>query len=126
MADYKRLEVWQKAHATALECHKATTRIRNFEYLSLKSQINRSAFSVPTNIVEGNGQASRKEFIRFLRISVNSSNELEYHLVVARDLRLLPDDELDTLVSNVCEVRKMIYGLIRYLQGPPKNPSSGA
>ena len=67
--------------------------------------------SVPANIVEGSSQESRREFSRFLRIALNSTTELEYHLLTARDLGAIrPSDSL-TLISQVTEVRKMIYGL---------------
>ena len=71
--------------------------------------------SVPTNIVEGCNQQSTREYSRFLRIALNSTTELEYHLLAARDLKAIrPSDSL-TLISQVTEVRKMLYGLLRYL-----------
>ena len=72
--------------------------------------------SIPTNIVEGNGHKSNSEFIRFLGYSINSATELEYHLLVARDLELLSKSEFNSLVDQVTEVRKMTYGLIGYLR----------
>ena len=71
--------------------------------------------SVPTNIVEGCGQQSSREFSRFLRISLNSTTELEYHLLASRDLRLVREADCLSLISQVVEVRKMLYGLLRYL-----------
>jgi four helix bundle protein len=71
--------------------------------------------SVPTNIVEGCGQQSPREFSRFLRIALNSTSELEYHLLAARDLRAVRGPDPLTLITQVIEVRKMLYGLLRYL-----------
>ena len=71
--------------------------------------------SVPTNIVEGCGQQSAREFSRFLRIALNSTSELEYHLLAARDLQAVRGPDPLTLISQVVEVRKMLYGLLRYL-----------
>ena len=71
--------------------------------------------SVPTNIVEGCGQQSAREFSRFLRIALNSTSELEYHLLAARDLGAVRASDSLTLISQVIEVRKMLYGLLRYL-----------
>jgi four helix bundle protein len=75
----------------------------------------RAAMSVPANIVEGCGEQSAREFDRFIRIALNSATELEYHLLAARDLRVIRDSDCLTLVSQVIEVRKMLYGLRRHL-----------
>ncbi len=72
--------------------------------------------SVPTNIVEGCSQQSAREYSRFVRIALNSTTELEYHLVAARDLAAVRASDSLTLISQVIEVRKMLYGLLRYLE----------
>jgi four helix bundle protein len=72
--------------------------------------------AVPTNIVEGCGQQSSREFSRFLRIALNSTSELEYHLLVARDLTAVRASDSLTLITQVIEVRKMLYGLLCYLK----------
>lgn len=84
--------------------------------------------SVPANIVEGCGQQSAREFSRFLRIALNSTTELEYHLIAARDLKVIRDSASLALISQAIEVRKMLYGLLRHLasrseerrEAPPK------
>ena len=116
MGDYKQLKVWQKAQAVALESHRATQKIRGSEYASLRAQITRAAFSIPANIVEGNGVQTPREYARFVRIALNSANELEYHLLTARQLELVGDSKTTTLITNVIEVRKMLHGLMRYLK----------
>jgi four helix bundle protein len=72
----------------------------------------RAAMSIPTNIVEGSGQGSRREFGRYLRYAANSATELEYHLVIARDIRAISLNDYVTLVSQTVEVRKMLRGLL--------------
>ncbi len=69
--------------------------------------------SIPTNIVEGSGQESRREFGRFLRYAANSATELEYHLMVARDTRVISLNDFSALVSRTIEVRKMLNGLLK-------------
>ncbi len=123
MADFKKLLVWQKAHAMALDAHRIAGRIRRADHSALRSQIIRAAMSVPANIVEGSGQQGSREFSRFLRIALNSSTELEYHLIAARDLRVIRDSDSLTLVSQVIEVRKMLYGLLRRLASRSKDHS---
>jgi four helix bundle protein len=115
MSDYKQLKVWQKAHNLALESHRATQKIRGSGAASIRSQMTRAAFSIPANIVEGAGVQSRREYARFVRIALNSANELEYHLITARDLKLIPDSHALSLITNLVEVRKMLHGLLKYL-----------
>jgi four helix bundle protein len=115
VTDFKKLKVWQKAHVMALDAHRLAGQIRGSKHVSLRSQIIRSAMSVPTNIVEGCGQQSAREYSRFLRIALNSTSELEYRLLAARDLAAVRGSEPLTLISQVIEVRKMLYGLLRYL-----------
>jgi four helix bundle protein len=79
--------------------------------------MNRAAESIPTNIVEGKGKSSDAEFARFLRISLGSAHELEYHFMAARDVDAMPATTAATLIAQVTEVRRMIYGLLRRLEG---------
>ena len=132
MTDFKKLKVWQKAHLMAMDVHRVAGQIRGVKHASLRSQMVRAAMSVPTNIVEGCSQQSTREYSRFLRIALNSTTELEYHLVAARDLEAVRTDSL-TLISQVIEVRKLLYGLLRYLKsrsedesGVPRNATTQA
>jgi four helix bundle protein len=121
MSDFKKLEVWRKAHALALNVHRVAIGIRGANYSGFRSQLIRASMSIPTNIVEGNGQRTKLEFGRFVRIAVNSSSELEYHLIVARDVRLISDSDFTSLSIQTIEVRKMMHGLLRHLNaGSPK------
>ncbi len=72
----------------------------------------RAAMSIPTNIVEGSSQESRREFARFLRIARNSGSELEYHLLAARDMKALSLSDYASLAAQTVEVKKMLHGLI--------------
>jgi four helix bundle protein len=121
VTDFKKLKVWQRAHVMALDVHRVAGQIRGPKHASLRSQIIRAAMSVPTNIVEGCGQQSAREFSRFLRIALNSTSELEYHLLAARDLEAVRASDSLTLISQVIEVRKMLYGLLRHLASRSEN-----
>ena len=72
-----------------------------------------------TNIVEGAGEQSNANFSRFIRVSINSTNELEYQLIVATDRKAISPTDSLTLKSQVVEVRMMLYGLRRYLDSHP-------
>ena len=116
VTDFKKLKVWHKAHVMAMDVHRVAGQIRGAKHASLRSQMIRSAQSVPTNIVEGCNQQSAREYSRFLRIALNSTTELEYHLIAARDLEAIRPSVCLTLITQVIEVRKMLYGLLRYLR----------
>lgn len=115
MSDYRKLKVWQKAYSLSLHAHRTATRIRGQHYASLRSQIIRSASSVPANIVEGREQKTDPAFARYLRFSISSASELEYHLLEAKDIGVIGRSEHLSLSSQVVEVRKMLHGMLRRL-----------
>jgi four helix bundle protein len=123
MSDFKKLEVWRKGHALVLNVHRTTARMRKGEIAALRGQMMRAAMSIPTNIVEGNGQESPREFARFIRFSLNSSSELEYQLILAKDLKAITATDFDSLSAQMVEVRRMLYGLRRALIGSGKRPA---
>ena len=115
MADFKKLRVWRKAHALALNTDRVAREIRRADHKSLRSQMNRAAMSIPTNIVEGRGKRSDRDFARFLGYALGSATELEYHIMVARDVGAVAEDDAASLLSQVVEIKKMLRGLIDHL-----------
>ena len=124
MSDFKRLVVWRKAHALALNVHHAATGMRGADNASLRNQILRAAMSIPTNIVEGTGQKSGREFARFLDIALKSTSELEYHLIIARDIGALSLNDFESISAQTIEVRKMLYGLRTRVTASTPNATS--
>ncbi len=124
MGNFAKLHVWRKAHALALNVHRVATGIRGPSYSSLRSQMIRSAMSIPSNIVEGRSQKSEREFARFLGYAINSSSELEYHLIVARDARVISLNDSRSLIDQTIEVRKMLRGLLRRVTESEPVPSA--
>ena len=123
MGEFTKLHVWRKAHALALNVHRVATGIRRSDHRSLRTQMIRAAMSIPANIVEGRGQASDREFCRFLRYAVHSSSELEYHIVMGRDIRAISLSDSKSLLDQVIEVRRMLYGLIKSLSKVAVRPA---
>ena len=115
MADFKKLKVWEKAHALAVQAIRVATAMRAGHLGSLRIQLVRAAMSIPTNIVEGSGQKSAREFARFLRIAINSAREFEYHVMLADDIGAMPEKDSHALQSRVVEVRKMLHGYVKRL-----------
>jgi len=116
---FKKLLVWEKSHALMVNTHRVAKGIRRRYDASVRSQMTRAAESIATNIVEGRGKSSDAEFVRFLRIALGSAYELEYHLIAARDIGAINDSDSSALISQVVEVRRMVYGLIRRLMDDP-------
>jgi four helix bundle protein len=115
MQDFKNLVVWQKSHTVTLQVYAASANLPRGIGWSLQSQLVRAATSIPANIAEGCGRAGDRDFRRFLRHSLGSACELEYHLLLARDLGFLAERTYDSLNPQVAEVKRMLTGLIRRL-----------
>ena len=111
MQDYRKLRVWIKAHTHAVNVRRATQRFPRTGYASLKSQITSAAESIAFNIVEGCGSSSLKELARFLDISIKSSSELEYQLVLAKDYGVLSEKAWKELTHVTIDIRRMLCGL---------------
>jgi four helix bundle protein len=118
MSDFRKLSVWRKAHALALNVHRATAQVRGSGAHSLRSALSRASLSIPTNIVEGSSQTTREHFGKFVRLALNATAELEYQLMVARDTRKLSAVSYDSLSSQTLAVKKMLHGLLGYLMKP--------
>ena len=91
MQNFRNLEVWKKAHELTLEAYQITEPFPRSEMFGISSQIRRAAYSIPTNLAEGCGP-TQAEFARFVQIALGSASELEYELLLVKDLRLLSID----------------------------------
>ncbi len=118
MEDFKDLKVWVKAHELTLAVYRSTRAFPKEEMYGLTSQLRRSAASVGANIAEGCGRRSDAEMKRFCQIARGSASEVEYHLLLAKDLRFLAADEFTNLEGKVHEVQRMLASLVQRLQPP--------
>ncbi|CAL68172.1 four helix bundle protein [Christiangramia forsetii] len=116
MVDYRNYTVWKKAHALVLDIYKTTRNLPSEEKFNLISQMNRAALSVPTNIVEGCGRETQKEFLRFLHISSGSAFELEYLILVCRDLKFIDIETSEELMRQIAEIKRMLFSLIQKIK----------
>ena len=117
MKDFKKLNVWQKGHLLTLDIYKITDELPKSELYGLTSQIRRAVSSIPTNIAEGCGRGSDKDFARFLQIAMGSASETEYLLILIHDLNFIELDDFNDSIDNVQEVKKMLVSLMRTLRG---------
>lgn len=113
MKDFRDLKVWEKAHELAITCYQVTTDFPKHEIFGLVAQIRRAGSSIAANIAEGCGRGGNAELQRFLHIAMGSANELEYHLLLSRDLHFFDKEAHDRMRESVIEVKKMLAGLIR-------------
>jgi four helix bundle protein len=118
MRDFKGLAVWKKGHELALATYEATKSFPAFELYGVTSQLRRAATSIPTNIAEGCGRDGDVELARFLRIAMGSGNEVEYLLLLARDLGYLNEDVYTDVSGRVLETKRMLAGFLSRLGGP--------
>lgn len=116
MRDFKKLSIWQKSHQLTLKIYAATKTFPKDEIFGIVSQIRRSSTSVPTNIAEGCGRDSDAELIRFLTIASGSVSELEYQVLLSKDLDYLSIIFHEELTNEIIIIRKMIYAFIQKLR----------
>jgi four helix bundle protein len=116
MSDYKKLKVWEDAHEFTIDIYNITRKFPNNEQYGLTSQIRRSSSSIPTNIVEGSGQLTRSNYIRFLGMAQGSAYETEYQLLLAKDLGYLKLEEYNLLNKKIKDIIYMLFGLIKSLK----------
>lgn len=112
MKDFRRLKVWEKVHILTLDIYKVTARFPKEEMYGLTSQMRRCSASMGANIAEGCGKQGNNELHRFLYIASGSASELDYHLLLARDLMYLSNEDYHRMDQNLTEARRMLTALL--------------
>lgn len=110
---YRELVVWQKSMRFVTDVYKQTDRFPKSELFGLSSQLRRAVVSIPSNIAEGQGRNSAKEFVHHLAIAYGSLMETETQLQIAANLGYIGQAEIDALLSNAAEIGRMLNGLSR-------------
>jgi four helix bundle protein len=116
MHRYKKLQVWQKSIDLAVEIYRITENLPKQEQYGLISQINRAAISIPSNIAEGAGRNSNKEFINFLGYSLGSSFELDTQLIISNKLNYIDDFSFEKAIEELDIIQNMLVKLIKSLK----------
>lgn len=117
MQDFRKLEVWRRSHQFVLEVYRISRQLPVDERFGLSSQIRRAASSIPSNIAEGCGRRGRTELRQFLHMSMGSASELEYLLLLTRDLHMIDIAKHHGAEAELIEIKKMLAGLLQRL-GP--------
>lgn len=119
LRNYKDLQVWQKAYQLCLEIYKATGEFPKHELYGITTQLRRAAVSIASNIAEGYGRKTTKEYIQFLYVAYGSICELETQVLLSGDLGYLSSDLLEKLQNGIREVERMLKALINSLEKKP-------
>ncbi len=113
MKDFRRLKVWEKVHLLTLDIYRVTAHFPREETYGLTSQMRRCSASMGANIAEGCGKQGNNELHRFLYIASGSASELDYHLLLARDLMYLAEIDYQRIDKKLVEARRMLTALLQ-------------
>ena len=119
LKNFKELNVWRKAYELCLNIYKITKNFPLEERYGLTSQIRRASVSVPSNIAEGYGRKTKREYTQALYIAYGSNCELETQIMLCGDLGFISTENLESLLGSVGEVERMLKGLIKSLERKP-------
>lgn len=121
MNDYKNLEIWQKSIALTVEIYSLLKLFPTSESFNTIDQIRRCSISISSNIAEGAGRNSNKEFIHFLSISNGSSTELQSLIIISNKLNFISDELREKFVEKINEIQKMNRSLQKHLANKSKS-----
>lgn len=116
MRDFKKLRIWQKGFELAVATYKLSAELPADERFGLKSQINRAAVSIPSNVAEGSARNSDKAYKQFIEYSLGSAYELETQLLIIKELELIQGGDLDRLLVEVLNEQRMVSGFLSTLK----------
>ena len=123
MQDFRNLDAWHKAHAVAIDVHRTLARTKKVD-AHLRSQLSKASRGIPGCLVEGCGKDSHLELARYADMSIGSCSEVEYWMLLGRDIGYFNDSDHDRITGKVVEVRRMLYGLRKGIRNKPRRPPS--
>ena len=113
MRDFRQLRVWDASHTLVLDIYALTKEFPKEELFSLTNQIRRSAYSIPSNIAEGCGRETNKDYARFLQIAMGSAYELDYQMLLSRDLGYVNISIYEDISAKIDSVKWQLAALLR-------------
>jgi len=112
---HKKLDAWKYSFEFVKDIYRVTETLPANEKFGLASQMRRAAVSIPSNIAEGAGRKSKKEFINFLSIALGSMSELDTLLLLAKELGFVESVSVEILLNKLDIIGKLIFGLMKSL-----------
>ncbi len=113
--NFRELEIWKDSKNLCVYIYKLTGLFPKTEMYGITSQINRAAVSIPSNIAEGAGRNSNKDFSRFVTIALGSAFELETQLIIASELNFIKENDYKNLIKDIHIIQKKIVNFNKYL-----------
>ena len=113
MKDFRELQVWQRAHSLTLRLYELSRTFPSDERFGLTSQVRRASASIAMNIAEGCGRGSEAELARFVEIAIGSASEVEYQLILARDLGYISAEAFGLCSQEVSEIKRMMWSFVK-------------
>ncbi len=126
MRNYRDLQVWNKAHDLTLELYRVSRAFPREEIYGVTSQLRRAAVSIGSNLAEGCGRRTSSELARFVRIAMGSASELDYQLLLCRDLGFMKADDFAPAATQLTEVRKMLTSFLASIEEQIESRSRAA
>jgi len=115
MHNFKELNSWKEAKDFSVLIYKVTSKFPSSEIYGISSQIKRAVISIPSNIAEGAGRNTAKDFSRFIAIALGSSFELETQLIIANELDYIENQKFIELIQKLNKIQKMLVNFQKYL-----------
>ncbi|NCT18602.1 MAG: four helix bundle protein [Flavobacteriia bacterium] len=116
MHNFEKLKIWQKPMDIAVEVYEISLKLPEDEKFNLIHQVKKCAVSIPSNIAEGSGRNSNKEFVQFLGIANGSTFELITQLILAKRLKLVNDEVVQPIINQLVEVSNMNFSFQKTLK----------
>lgn len=116
MLNFKDLAIWQRSHKLTLEIYRVTQHFPKEEMFGLTSQIRRAVSSIPTNIAEGCGRRTNAELANFLNIASGSASEVEYEILLAKEIGYVNNEQCETWTREISEIRSMLATYMKKLK----------
>lgn len=116
MKNFEQLKIWQKGFDIAINAIKLTSHFPTEQKFGLALQITKAAISIPSNIAEGSSRSSKRDYNRFLEISLGSSFELDTQLLIAKTANFGEKNLIDLLLKEIDEEQKMLMSFMKKLQ----------
>lgn len=116
MLNFKDLAIWQRSHKLAIDIYRATLKFPKEEIYGLTSQIRRAVASIPTNIAEGCGRRTNAELANFLNIASGSASEVEYEILLAKEVGYITAEQCELWTKEIGEIRSMLAAYMKRLK----------
>lgn len=116
MRDFRQLKVWEESHKLTLEIYRITKEFPKEELFALTNQMRRASASISSNIAEGCGRGSNKEYAHFIQIALGSAFEIDYQLLLSKDLGYFSLESYHVLNEKIDKIKRQLASLLKKIR----------